>query len=137
MNSKEKKSICSICRTAGIVALALFLANAAFGQSLSRRPSLSRPRLLHREFDETLILESLPSFAEAVDLAKSGNPRGWYALAIHYCSGETINKDESRAYDCLVKAVDSAYGNALLIYTMLQEEKVINEHIDKLLLPEQ
>lgn len=71
------------------------------------------------------LLEPLLPFAEAVEKVKMGDPKGYYALAIHYAKGEVIERDPDRANLCMQKAADADYGNAVFVCTMLDEPEGI------------
>jgi len=66
-------------------------------------------------------LEPLLPFSEAVEKAKSGNPQGWYALAIHYTKGEEVDCDYEKAYQFMQRASDMNYSNAVFVATLLLE----------------
>lgn len=88
-------------------ALLIFTSTIASGQILDRTP----PNLL----------EPLMPFAEAVEMAKANNPKGWFALFIHYAKGQEIERDTNTAFSFLEKAADSNYGNAVFIKTLCEE----------------
>ena len=66
-------------------------------------------------------LEPLLPFTEAVEKAKSGNPQGWYALAIHYTKGEEVDCDYEKGYQFMQRASDMNYSNAVFVATLLLE----------------
>ncbi len=86
--------------------------------------SLLRPRRGLRQQQQSQLLEPLLPFAEAVEKAKANDPQGWYALAIHYAKGEEIQWDKNKARQCLQKANDLNYSNAVFIATLLDESNL-------------
>ena len=86
--------------------------------------SLLRPRRGLRQQQQSQLLEPLLPFAEAVEKAKANDPQGWYALAIHYAKGEEIQWDRNNARQCLQKAYEMNYSNAVFVATLLDECKL-------------
>ena len=74
------------------------------------------------------LLEPLLAFPEAVEKANSGNPQGYYALAIHYAKGEVIERNAETARQFLQKANDLNYSNAVFVATMLLERRFPETH---------
>ena len=87
--------------------------------------SLLRPRRGLRQQQQSQLLEPLVPFAEAVEKAKANDPQGWYALAIHYAKGKEIQWDKNKARQCLQKANDLNYGNAVFISTFIDEQNML------------
>lgn len=67
------------------------------------------------------LLEPLIPFTNAVEKAKNRNPKGFYALAIHYAKGEEIEHDSVKARYFLQQACEANYGNAVFVSAMLAE----------------
>lgn len=86
--------------------------------------SLLRPRRGLRQQQQSQLLEPLLPFAEAVEKAKTNDPQGWYALAIHYAKGKEIERDTQRARQFLQKAYNMNYSNAVFVATLLDECKI-------------
>lgn len=83
--------------------------------------SLLRPRRgLHQQ--QSQLLEPLLPFSVAVEKAKANDPRGWYALAIHYTKGDEVKYDRNNARKFLQKAYDLNYSNAVFVATLLKEK---------------
>lgn len=79
-----------------------------------------------RDRSRPQLLEPLLPFPEAVEKAKSGNPQGYYALAIHYAKGEVIECDKKKARQFMQKANAANYGNAAFVCAMLNENDSCN-----------
>ena len=73
---------------------------------------------------ESQLLEPLLPFSVAVEKAKANDPRGWYALAIHYTKGDEVKYDRNNARKFLQKAYDMNYSNAVFVATLLDESKL-------------
>lgn len=71
---------------------------------------------------ESQLLEPLLPFSVAVEKAKANDPRGWYALAIHYTKGDEVKYDRNNARKFLQKAYDLNYSNAVFVATLLKEK---------------
>lgn len=99
----------------------LVLPAVVSAQSLSRSRRELRRDLCRGSVDrqQPQLLEPLLPFAEAVEKAKANDPQGWYALAIYYAKGEEIQWDKNNARQCLQKAYDMNYSNAVFVATLL------------------
>ena len=72
----------------------------------------------------TNLLEPLIPIEEAINLAKEGNGKGFYQLAIRYAQGNELPKDDKVAYKMLLKACDANYANAILVEGICDEERL-------------
>ena len=86
----------------------------------------SNSRLLRRMSRQSVeeLLESQIPISEAMDLAKEGNGKGFYQLAIRYAQGNELPKDDTAAYKMLRKACDVDYANAILVEGICDERNM-------------
>ena len=87
-------------------------------------------RSLHQQ--ESQLLEPLLPFSVAVEKAKANDPRGWYALAIHYTKGYEVKYDRNNARKFLQKAYDLNYSNAVFVATLLKEKMTPSSSISRI-----
>lgn len=113
----------SIWPMAFIMLASIVLAQEAPQRPLRRlqhQPTRLVARWVDREENKQhRLLEPLLPFAEAVEKAKSGDPQGFYALAIHCAKGEAIDLDLAKARQFMQKASDMNYSNAVFVVAML------------------
>ena len=81
---------------------------------------LRRIRGIRWQPAEELLEPQIP-ISEAMDLAKDGNGKGFYQLAIRYAQGNELPKDNAAAYKMLCKACDVNYANAILVEGICDE----------------
>ena len=69
-------------------------------------------------------LEELVPIEEAMMLAKDGDGKGYFQLALRYANGQELPCNPQRAYKMLSKAVALNYANAILVEGLLDEENL-------------
>jgi hypothetical protein len=69
-------------------------------------------------------LEELVPIKEAMMLAKDGDGKGYFQLALRYANGQELPCNPQRAYKMLSKAVALNYANAILVEGLLDEENL-------------
>ena len=84
---------------------------------------LRRIRGIRWQPAEELLEPQIP-ISEAMDLAKDGNGKGFYQLAIRYAQGNELPKDNAAAYKMLCKACDVNYANAILVEGICDERSL-------------
>ena len=74
-------------------------------------------------YGDKLLEDRLP-FTNALALAKQGDARGYYQLAILFSDGDGVERNRATGYRFLEKAADMGYGNAWYVMGRIKAARV-------------
>lgn len=75
--------------------------------------------VLNGIIDSKMLLEPLMPLKDAILLAKKGDPKGYYQLAMRYSAGDELPDNNKTAIVLLNKAVEGKYPNAVFVDALL------------------
>ena len=122
-DARQKGVIEELWRNQSVVDAALSNAVAKVAQE-KKMPGLRRrspPNISRSENTRVKLLEELIPLEEAMSLAKDGNGKGYFQLALRYAGGNELPRDSKLAYKMLCKARDADYANAVLVEGLCDE----------------
>ena len=76
-----------------------------------------------QSYGDKLLEDRLP-FTNALALAKQGNARGYYQLAILFSDGDGVERNRATGYRFLEKAAEMGYGNAWYVMGRIKAARV-------------